>query len=92
MNFLDDRTLDERPMEQLDLDLGDTGRGFFPPRTFNRTLGADEDDIGKQLYVPHQVDTLDIEGRAYELDCRICPITRMVVGYVLRRSPAAAIA
>lgn len=92
MNILDDRTLDEAPMEQLDLDLGDSGRGFFPPRTFNRMLGAEEDDIGKQLYVPHQVDTLDIEGRAYELDCRICPITRMVVGYVLRRAPAAAIA
>lgn len=92
MNILDDRTRDEDPMEQLDLDLGDSGRGVSQPRTFDRRLGAEEDVIGKQLYVPHQVGMLDIEGRAYELDCRICPITRMVLGYVLRRAPAPAIA
>ena len=89
MQHLDNRTLDEGPMDQLDLDFGDNG-AFVPPPGACPTDDAADDD--RDPADPHLIDCLDIAGRRYELDCRVDPLSLVVLGYALRLVPATAAA
>lgn len=72
------RTLEEGPMEQLDLNLGTDPL----PRRVSWSGGI-EDGTEPE---PHVLDVIDVAGRRYVLDCRLCRTTRMVLGYSLRSS------
>ena len=88
MQHLLDQALSQGLTDQLDLDLGDDGV-FVPPstRACPRTLPEDCDPGD-----PHQIGRLQIDGRRYELDCRIDATTRCVLGYALRLVPTDALA
>jgi hypothetical protein len=83
MNSFDDQALDEGLMDELDLPLG-----FYtprePPRGGPTAVAVPEDDDRDGT---HHVNILDIQGRAYLLDCRIDPVSRVVLQYSLRRAP-----
>lgn len=88
MTIPDDRTRDEGPMAQFDLNFGsDFVSPSWPPDG-----GWQDWSDASGDHETHVFDVLDIAGRRYVLECRLCRTTRVVLGYSLRPWATAALA